>query len=129
MSETEKKDPPPRPTFEVVLNVAGCDWPTVARRLVEEAKHVAEHGPTCRSCWGGAGTNGHAEVTHRPDVTEDAYKADLIAWWMRQRARDDEQLTAAVRNVKPFPNRSSVPETATAPVEAGAVNLNNDNDL
>ena len=30
---------------------------------------------------------------------------------------------------KPFPIRSSAPETPTAPVEAGAVNYNPDNDL
>jgi hypothetical protein len=88
MSETEKRDSPPKPTFEVVLTLGGCHWPTVARRLVEEALHVAEHGPGCRSCWGGAGTSGHIEITHRPDVTEEAYNADLQAWWLRSRQKD-----------------------------------------
>lgn len=79
-------DPPPKPTYEVVLTVGGCDWETVARCLVDEARHIARHGPQCDACWGGAGTNGTVHITHRPGVTQDAYDAELHAWWMRSKA-------------------------------------------
>lgn len=79
------REPPPLPTYTLTLSIGACHWDTLARRLREEADHIAEHGPECRACWGGAGTHGHVQIEHRPEVTEDAYNAALQAWWERSR--------------------------------------------
>ena len=76
---------PPKPTYELTLTIGACEWDDLARRLVEEAAHIAEHGPACKSCWGGAGTHGHVIIAHRPEVTREAYEAELHEWWMAQR--------------------------------------------
>ena len=110
---------PPLPTFELVLSIGACDWTDLVHRLREEAEHIAKHGPACRAVWGGAGTHGHVEITHRPEVTRESYEKELHEWWVKSRAD----------GAKPFPNRSSAPETKTAPVEAGAVNHQETNDL
>ena len=77
---------PPKHTYELELYVGGCDWDTVARRLLEEALHVASHGPKCTSAWGGAGTSGHVEIRHYPDVTEESYNAALAEWFAAKKA-------------------------------------------
>lgn len=77
---------PPMPTFTLTLKIGACDWEDLAPRLRAEAEHIAEHGPECRSVWGGAGTHGSVEIIHRPEVTRESYEKELHDWWMASRA-------------------------------------------
>ncbi len=74
------KTKPPKPAYTVEISVGGCEWERVAAELLRAAEHVVEHGPDCRSVWGGAGTHGHVHITRR-DVTPEQYNAELSAWF------------------------------------------------
>ncbi len=70
----------PKHTFDLTLHISACDWDTLVRRMRDEVEHIADHGPECKSLWGGAGTCGHVEIVHRPEVTEESFRAELETW-------------------------------------------------
>ena len=80
---------PPKPTYELTISIGACDWDDLTRRLTEEANRIAQHGPACKAVWGGAGTHGHVEIVHRPDVTRESYDAELHAWWESGKRSED----------------------------------------
>ncbi len=82
------KKSPPMPAFTVEISVGGCDWQTVLRRIEETVSHVREHGPECRSVWGGAGTHGHVHIVQR-SVTREQYEAELSQWLQEQKTTQE----------------------------------------
>ncbi len=80
---------PPRPTYTLTISICACDWERLIEQLREKVDHVADHGPICDSCWGGAGTHGHVRIEHHADVTPESYEKALHEWWMALRAEKD----------------------------------------
>lgn len=80
MSEATIRPAPPMPAFTVTLSVGACEWDRLMDRMEEEVRHIREHGPDCKACWGGAGTHGHVTIQRR-DITQEDYDAELAVWF------------------------------------------------